>query len=312
MAVSVALTLGLAACSQPPVADVVAADGVLCDITRRLAATDLRVHCLLAAGDDPHQLQLSPRQGRAIREGRLLLINGYGLTPALERLPGAVPVAELAVPASPELNDAHHGHPQGAGTSNRDPHVWHDPRQAAAMLKLVSEKLERLNPAAADRIRHRANALQASLTDLHGWNQRQFSTLPAPRILASSHRGFASLARAYALEELALLDAGSNSATLRPQQLTTTLQELRRHRVKALFAEQLPASPALKRISALSGVPIAGSALRADGLAPGHHGGANSLMATLTTNTCLLTDQLGGRCDRRSQARLIDAWEAVR
>ena len=35
------------ACSRAPEPEVIAADGALCDITRRLAAGDLRVQCLL-------------------------------------------------------------------------------------------------------------------------------------------------------------------------------------------------------------------------------------------------------------------------
>jgi ABC-type Zn uptake system ZnuABC Zn-binding protein ZnuA len=310
------------ACGPGSQVDVIAADGALCDITRRLAAGDLKVDCLLGPSDDPHQLQLTPAQTRQINQAQLLLINGYGLTPALDRLNQAVKVAEIAVPNSPDLNDegqndehshAKHDHEtegegEGEGAhmhGDQDPHVWHDPRQAAAMVKLVSKKLEPLNPQAAPQIQARAEAMQRSLNGLDRWNRQQFSTIPSPRVLASGHRAFASLARAYQLKELPVVDATSTSEALRPQALANVVAALRNQGVRSLFAEQTPASKALLRISSLSGVPLASQPLRADSA-------GDNLMATLTSNTCLIVDALGGRCNQASGSELVASWNAIR
>jgi len=307
----------LGACSPPPAAEVIAADGALCDITRRLAGAAVRMQCLLGPSDDPHQFQLSPSQSRALRQARLVLINGYGLTPALERQRRSIAIAERAVPDSPRLSAsaepehhsaadaAHHAHAHG----EQDPHVWHDPSQAAAMVTAVSQELQQLRPAAAAAISRRAAAMRQSLQALDRWNRSQFASLPAPagqRTLATGHRAFASLSRAYGLRELAVVDAHSASDSLRPQALASAVQRLQQDRVPALFSETWPASRALLRISELSGVPLAPQPLRADGLAGG------DLMATLTANTCLIVDQLGGRCDRRGEQRLIGQWQAIR
>jgi zinc/manganese transport system substrate-binding protein len=288
---------------------VIAADGALCDITRRLAAGAPPVRCLLNPNDDPHRLQLTPRQSQELRSATLVLINGYGLTPALDRLPAAVRVAELAVPDSPALtadgNGDEHRHHTPHEHAGRDPHVWNDPRQAAAQVRLVSEQLQRLTPGQAAAIQARAERMESALTELHRWNQRQFATIPGRPTLASGHRAFASLARAYNLQELALLDADSDSTSLRPRRLADVIQQLRTRRVPSLFSEQLPAPKALDRISALSGVPIAPRPLLADN-------GGDNLMATLTDNTCLIVDRLGGRCDHRGEARLQQQWSAIR
>jgi zinc/manganese transport system substrate-binding protein len=341
--VLVALGAGLAGgCAAEPSADVIAGDGVLCDISRRLAAGRLRVSCLLGPDDDPHQFQLSPRQSRELRQARLVLINGYGLTPALTRLPGAVPVAELAVPDSPRLGQPSTGHehhdaaPPGQDhqhqhrhqSGERDPHVWHDPRQAAALVRVVSARLQRLEPAPERKaaLRRRESELLAALTGLHRWNHQQFASLPAQpgrRTLATGHRAFTSLSRAYGLVERPVVDGLSSSETLRPRELKLAVQQLKNERVPVLFSEQWPPARALRRISELSGVPLAPQALRADGLAAGperpplagltrsgpDHG---DLMATLTANTCLIVDHLGGRCDQPGRQALIARWQAIR
>ena len=294
--------IGAQACSSPPPVDVIAGDGALCDLTRRLAGSELRVSCILGPEDDPHQLQLTPQQTRQIRDATLVLINGYGLTPALDRLPNTVKVAELAVPNSPELHESDHGE-SGHSHGDRDPHVWHDPQQAAAMVAFVSKELAVLAPEHAGVIEQRAKAMQNDLTALDRWNQAQFSTIPAPRVLASGHRAFASLARAYKLKELPVLDATSSSESLRPQALAQVVNDLKQQGVRRLFSEQVPANRSLQRISQLSGVRLAMQPLLADAA------GAN-LMNTLTANTCLIVNALGGRCDQEGAEQLVQRWQA--
>jgi zinc/manganese transport system substrate-binding protein len=307
------LTLLGAGCQRPVAVDVIAADGALCDITRRLASSDLAVSCLLGPNDDPHQLQLSPHQSQQLRQARLVLINGYGLTPALQKRSGVVKVAELAVPNSPSLEAANrHDEPAGhdaQGDSHahggRDPHVWHDPRQAAALVAAVSQRLQQLDPAAATAIAGRAAALERSLQALDRWNRAQFATIPGARVLASDHRAFASLARAYQLKELPVVDSTSSSDRLRPAALSQVIQQLQRRRVAGLFSQQDPPSRSLQRVSSLSGVPIAPQPLRADV-------GGDHLMATLITNTCRIVEQLKGRCDEAGRERLVADWDQIR
>jgi zinc/manganese transport system substrate-binding protein len=305
---------------------VIAGDGVLCDITQRLAADDLRVSCLLQPSDDPHQFRLTPQQSRDLSQAQLVLINGYGLTPSLAGQSKAVAVAERAVPGSPELKaleDRHgdhheegqadgHAHADLHDHGDRDPHVWHDPGQASAMVQLVAQQLEQLKPAARLRIAARARAMTTVLGQLDRWNRQQLATIPVARPLASGHRAFASLARAYGLEELPLVDSMSSSDNLRPQAFQAVVQQLKQEQVPMLFSEQLPPSKALERISALSGVPLSTEPLVADGLAPAGDGSASSLVATLSTNTCLIVNGLQGRCDRASQQALIQSWQAIR
>jgi len=306
--------VALAGCQAAPPAQVIAADGVLCDITRRLAASDLAVECLLQPGDDPHQFRLTPRQTRALSEAQLVLINGYGLTPALGDQPHSLAVAERAVPGSPLLEkpEPHSAHDKADHhDGNRDPHAWHDPRQAAAMVRLVALQLEALKPSASAAIAARATAMTAVLQRLDRWNRQQFATIPNGKTLATGHRAFASLARAYGLQELPVVDALSSSDSLRPQAFQAVVQDLQRQKVAMLFAEQLPAGKALQRISALSGVPLAATALVADGLAK-TNGEPGNLVSTLSDNTCLIVNGLKGRCDSPSQKNLIHSWQAIR
>ncbi|MCP9800045.1 metal ABC transporter substrate-binding protein [Synechococcus sp. RedBA-s] len=307
--------VGQLAGGQP---QVVAADGVLCDLTQRLAAGELAVGCLLQPADDPHDFRLRPDQKAQITGARLLLISGYDLTPALESLSGAVAISEKAVPQPLRLTPEGSGQPVGEHNHEAehdhgdfDPHVWHNPRQAAAMAAVIADQLSRLDPPAAEGIQRRSRAMAEQLDHLDAWNRKQFNALPKPwPPLASSHRAFASLALAYGLDELPLVDATSTSEALRPDAFRQVVDNLRAGSTPRLFAEQSPPARTLQRISELSGVPIAAVPLAADGLAMGPEGPL-SLMATLVRNTCTIVEGWGGRCDRQGGEALTQAWSRI-
>ena len=106
----------LAAATSTPT--IVAADGILCDLTKKLVANDAKVICLIPAGADPHTLALRPADRTNLGKANLVLLNGYGLTPALKGVKAGGPVVslgEIAIPSNPQ----------------NDPHLWHDPANAA-------------------------------------------------------------------------------------------------------------------------------------------------------------------------------------
>jgi zinc/manganese transport system substrate-binding protein len=280
--------------SAPPL--VVAADGVLCDLTRTLAADQVRVLCLIPAGRDPHQAVLRPRDRQAIAEANVVLINGYGLTPALTRIRGGatpVAVAEQAVPASP----------------GRDPHVWHDPSQAAAMVRVVEARLAPLlSSASAAAVKRRSQAATAVLADLGRWMAVQINTVPTRRrVLVTEHRAFSSFTRRFGVRELPLLDSFTTSGELRPASLQAMTQAVRESGTRQLFAESLPISKTLRRISRASAVPVHPTPLVADGLAPGR-----STVQTATDNICTFVSGQGGRCDGAAAEGLARRWASIR
>ena len=292
--------VALLACLPPaaaaPAPMVVAADGVLCDLTRTLAAEQVRVLCLIPAGADPHQAVLRPRDRQALAEAKLVLVNGYGLTPALQRVKISAPrvaVAELAVPESP----------------GRDPHVWHNSSQVAAMVSVVEERLIALLPrSAASGVRQRSQAARAVLDGLGSWTGAQIRTVPeSTRVLVTEHRAFSSFARRYGIRELPLLDAYTTAGALRPTSLAAMTKAIKESGTRQLFAESSPVSKTLRRVSRSSGVPVNPTPLVADGLAPGR-----STVQTATANVCTFVSGQGGRCDRAAADQLDQRWAAIR
>jgi len=275
---------------------VVAVDGVLCDITRSLVQGAARVTCLIPPGADPHGVALRGSNRQALSNARLVLINGYNLTPAMKRIRVSAPVvavAERAVPRNKAL----------------DPHVWHDPALTSAMVQESALALQPvLGSGQAGALRRRTEAIQAVLNQLGSWSAKQLQTVPsAQRVLVSEHRAFSAFARRYGIRELPVIDAYASGGTLRPSSLSAISRAIRESGTKAIFAEALPASKTLRRISSVSGVPIAKQPLYADGQAPG-----KSLIQTATANVCAFVTAQGGRCDQQSASALQQQWAAIR
>lgn len=274
----------------------VAVDGVLCDITRSLVQGAARVTCLIPPGADPHGVALRGSDRQALSNARLVLINGYNLTPAMKRIRVSAPVvavAERAVPRNKAL----------------DPHVWHDPALTSAMVQESASALQPvLGSGQAGALRRRTEAIQAVLNQLGSWSAKQLQTVPsAQRVLVSEHRAFSAFARRYGIRELPVIDAYASGGTLRPSSLSAISRAIRESGTKAIFAEALPASKTLRRISSVSGVPIAKQPLYADGQAPG-----KSLIQTATANVCAFVTAQGGRCDQQSASALQQQWVAIR
>jgi zinc/manganese transport system substrate-binding protein len=282
---------------------VIAGDGILCDLSQRLAPSQVQVDCLLGPGDDPHEFRLTPSQSQALAQSSLLLVNGGGLTPALEKLPNRVAIVDR-LPPDPGERD------------RQDPHLWHDPAQAALMVREVAAQLAVLAPQSRGEIEARSAALQALLVDLDRWNRRQLATIPLgadgqrPPV-AMAHRALSSYSGAYGLQEMPLVDQDSTSSSLRPAQFAAVVSQLGQRRVPALFREPGEIGRSMQRISDLSGVPIAPTPLVVDGLARAADGRSLSLMATLVANTCALSQGLKGQCDSDAGARLQQQWEAI-
>ncbi|MEM9244330.1 MAG: zinc ABC transporter substrate-binding protein [Cyanobacteria bacterium P01_F01_bin.153] len=104
---------------------VVVSGGVVCDLTKQVAADDLTVTCLMEPGQDPHAFQLTSGDRRELEDADLIVYGGYmleeGLIKALEASGGeSVAVYEEAV-SEPLMGEGHDHHEHGHG-GEKDEH----------------------------------------------------------------------------------------------------------------------------------------------------------------------------------------------
>ena len=292
-----ALALGLgvvpAHAAQPVV---VAVDGTLCDITKTLAGSAASVTCLIPPGGDPHSYRLKPSDRSQLAKSDLVLHIGFGLTPPARKLktPGTVvAVGEVALPSY----------------RGSDPHVWHDPANSAAMVRVVSESLSPVL-AANDRaaLQQRTARAVAVFTALQAWEAKQFASLPpAQRVLVTDHKTYSHLADRFGLVEIAMLDSHTTGGVLRPSSLQKITQEVNASGAKTIFSPSVTPNKTLRRISKNTGLPISSTPLYGEGIASGRNA-----VSTATLNVCTIVNGQGGSCDQSGANSLNSQWSSIR
>ncbi|WP_353291379.1 metal ABC transporter substrate-binding protein [Synechococcus sp. M16CYN] len=278
--------------SQPVV---VAVDGTLCDLTRTLAGTLVDVTCLIPPGGDPHGYRLKPSDRQALSKSALVLHVGFDLTPAVKKItsPGSVvAVGELALPFY----------------KGNDPHIWHDPANSTALLKVSAKYLSILLP--IDKratLAERFAKAESVMDDLGSWAFLQFSKLPSSqRVLVTDHQSYSHIASRYGINEISVLDSFTTSGALKPSSLMAITKAVKASGAKTIFTSYLPANKTLKRISTSTGLPISSTPLYGEGIAPGQ-----SAISTAVQNICTILKGQGQTCDQASAKILVNRWVGI-
>jgi len=211
------------------------------------------------------------------------------------------PIAQV-----PDEGGGHHHHHHGHGSL--DPHVWHDPANIIKMSKVISKNLKKdisiFNRKDRKSINERIDSTESILSGLNGWIVDQVSTIPEQdRVLVSKHKAMDYYGAAFGFETVSLLDFLGDSSSLRPENISSTLNMLKEENVKAIFPEQIPASKLLKNLSRQSSVPLASNQIFVDGLMM-----KGNTVSVAVHNTCTIVDSLGGSCDKESGSNLESEW----
>ena len=276
--------------------DVVAVDGTLCDLTTTLAGSAARVTCLIPPGGNPHGYQLKPSDRQTLAKAALILHNGFELTPAANKISSKAPVVAVGEKALPNYK-------------GNDPHVWHDPKTSAGMIRVVSAELAKVLPEAErSALSQRTDKAMSVFNGLSQWGSSQFSSLPENRrVITTDHRTYSHMANRFGFREIAMLDSHTTGGVLRPSSLKAISDEIKSSGSLVIFKPSWNANKTLKRISKRSGVPISSTPLEGEGVASGQ-----TAVSTAVSNICTMVNGQGGQCDKAGGSRLSDNWKAIR
>ena len=142
------------------------------------------------------------------------------------------------------------------------------------------------------------------LEGLDSWIVEQVSSIPEEnRVIVSKHKAMEYYGDAFGFETISLLDFLGDSSSLRPDNISSTLEMLDEENVQAIFPEQIPASKLLRNLSRQSSVPLASNQIFVDGLMMD-----GNTVSVAVHNTCTIVDSLGGSCDKESGSNLESEW----
>ena len=304
VALPLALTLpvlGRAARAQPAPLPVVASFSILGDMLREVGGDGLAVRVLAGPDVDAHSFQPRPSDAQALRTARLVVRNGLGFEPWLDRMLAAAGQQGRLVTASqgitprqagPADHGHSHGHSHGHDHDAVDPHAWQDLRLGQSYVRTILAGLQAADPAGAAGHAARAEAYLARLAALDAWVRAEIGRVPeARRVVVTSHDAFGYFGAAYGVRFIAPQGV-STAAEPSAAEVARLIRLLKREGITAVFLENMANPATLNRLAAEAGVTVKGR-LYADALSSAD-GPAPSYEAMFRHNVGLLTAAMRG------------------
>ncbi|MBB4865723.1 zinc/manganese transport system substrate-binding protein [Pseudomonas nitritireducens] len=242
---------------------VVTSFSILADITRHIGGEHIQLTNMVGADSDAHTYETSPDDARAVRSAQLVIENGLGFEPWLDRLVKSTESRALVIQASTGVIPRSL---EEDGQTIPDPHAWNNLANADLYVRNITQALKQLDPANAAEYQQNAAAYLAQAHDLLAYAREKLGKLPADRrSLVTSHDAFGYLGQAYGLQLLApqgLSTEREASAT----EVAALIRQIREQHIRAVFVENIKDPRLMRQIAEESGAKIGGT-LHSDALA---------------------------------------------
>ncbi len=214
---------------------VVASFYPLYHFARQVGADRVTIRNLVPAGAEPHDYELTPRAVIAVNEARLLIYNGAGLEPWVQKLLSQIPARVVKVNASSGIQLMRIG--SGENRGQIDPHVWLDPVLAQRQVDNILAGLVQADPSGRPIYEANAAAFKTRLGALHERIQRVLAPC-RKKVFITSHAAFGYFAARYTLTQLAISGVtpeGEPSAA----KMREILRIVRQHDIRVIYYETL-------------------------------------------------------------------------
>jgi len=216
------------------------------EILRQVGGTYINVVELTPAGEGAHDVQLTAKQLNVLSSASALFYISDGFQPDVEKAVASLPNTVVPIDLLQSVTlldvvaqlDGTEGETDGEVlASGKDPHVWLDPANMIAMTTAVADSLSQLSPNFATQFSTAAKSYIAELQTLVTEIDTHLATCES-RVLVTSHRAFAYLAKRANLRQVAI--AGVNpEEEPSAKNLEAIATFARTNRVSTIFFETL-------------------------------------------------------------------------
>ena len=302
-----------AASDQP--LNVVATFSILGDMTSQIGGDLVTITTLVGPDGDAHVYQPVPADAKAIRNAKVLVVNGLGFEGWLDRLveasgfqgvysvatTGVTPLAfEEEEHHEDEEHDADHaekndddGHEDGDHHDHGafDPHAWQTIANAVTYVDNITAALSKADPTNASTYYQNRATYVAELKKVEAEITSAVATLfDDARTVVTPHDAFGYFADAYGLKFMAPQGLSTESEASAAD-VAKLIRQIKDENIKAVFLENVADTRLLERIADETGATIGGS-LYSDALS-GSNGPAGTYLDMMRHNTNTLVGALG-------------------
>ncbi|MES2821274.1 MAG: metal ABC transporter substrate-binding protein [Pseudomonadota bacterium] len=261
----VALLTLLAALSLPAAEKlkVITSFSILADITHQIGGDRIELYNLVGADADAHVYHPSTADAKAVLNADLIIANGLGFEPWLDRLIASSEAAGTRIDAStgvlPLMLDED-------GHQVADPHAWQNLANAEIYVRNIAKALSQADPANKAHYASRSEAYLGQIRALLAKARASLGQLPlAQRTLVTSHDAFAYLGQAYGLRFIAPQGLSTEDEPSAAE-VAALIRQIRAEGVRAVFVENIRDPRLIQQIAAEGGATVGGT-LYSDALA---------------------------------------------
>ncbi|AZD18964.1 metal ABC transporter substrate-binding protein [Pseudomonas chlororaphis] len=242
---------------------VVTSFSILADITRQVGGEHIQITDMVGPDADAHTYEPTPDDAKALLKARLIIKNGLGFEPWLDRLVASTGTRATVITASrgviPRSLDED-------GETVPDPHAWHNLANAELYVSNITKALVAADPANKADYERNSQAYLKRIYALLAEAKAKFGALPpGNRKIVTSHDAFGYLGQAYGIDFMAPQGL-STEREPSAAEVAALITQIRNARVKAVFMENIKDARLLKQIADESGAHIGGT-LYSDALA---------------------------------------------
>lgn len=263
----ISLLVGFCACPEgaepAPRLPVIASFSILADLTRNIGGDRIEVAALVGPDGDAHAYQPTPADTKALRDARLVVVNGLGFEGWIDRLvktsKTSAPVVVATKGVSPRKDEDAHG--------GVDPHAWQSIANTKLYVANIRDSLVAVDPDAAETYRANANAYLAELAELEAEVAAVVATIPPERRkIITTHDAFGYFGTAYGLDFIAP-EGVATEAEPSARDIARIIRQIEAKKIPAVFMENITNPRTIRRIAAESGARVGGT-LFSDALSP--------------------------------------------
>lgn len=242
---------------------VVTSFSILADMTHQVGGDHIQVTNMVGPDADAHTYEPTPDDAKALLNARLIIKNGLGFEPWLDRL---VTSTETKAPV---VSASHGVIPRSLdedGETIPDPHAWHNLANIELYISNITKALIAADPANKTDYEHNSQAYLKKIYALLAEAKTKLGSLPVGnRKVVTSHDAFGYLGQAYGIDFMAPQGL-STEREPSAAEVAALITQIRQAKVKAVFMENIKDARLLKQIADESGARIGGT-LYSDALA---------------------------------------------
>lgn len=233
---------------------VVATFSIIADITRQIGGGSIDLVTLVGPDQDVHAFEPAGDDLRAVAGAGIVVANGLGMEPWLERLLGSSGFGGRLVVASHGITPM----PVSGGVGD-NPHAFQDPVLVQSYIDNIAAGLSEADPENAAAFSGNAARLKQQFAELDAELRAAMGALPAGRKrILTTHDAFAYFGRAYGLQFIAIEGVGE-AAEPSAQDLARIIGQVGAGDISAVFLENMNDPRFVENLASDTGIRVGGT-----------------------------------------------------